>query len=808
MLKNYLKVGLRNLLRHRMFSMINVLGLAIAMSVCLLVIMLLFDQFAYDDFHPEQKRTYRVLSSRPQTSMPNAATPPSLAASLRTGYATVEASANLVIGVGGDAVINDKAVEMRGFFADENFFKVFGFRLITGDYRTALTQPHSIVVSQHVAQALFGNNDAVGKVVNFYDRHLHYLKQGKDSKPVAWGSFTITGVLDPKTSKSHLRFDVLMSQSTRRLLVADGKSNDSDGWDNAFTYVLAATGQTKENIDAALANLFQKRFGSNENLKGFSMYAQPLSEITPGIMVNQPTSFQLPSIAFYTLGFVALIIMISACLNYANLSVARALTRMKEIGVRKVSGAARKDLIMQFLTESMLTTFIALFIACAILFFIKPAFTSLWLNRYLELDPDLNVAVIAYFSGFAFLIGVACGVSPAIYLSRVQPAKALKNMLTASGGKLALRKFLNATQFVVSLFFIVTSLLVYAQYKFFMNFRYGFRPEGIVNVELQGNSYDRISQAFLATAGVSAVSGTQYVPATGRTSGMELEDPKGGDPIGFRHLAANEGLIENLGLKLIAGSNIPPSTDSISRYILLNETGARRLGYNHPPDAVGSTVVQSWDHQSFEVVGIVQDFWVKLPIGGDPLDPLFIQNLPYEFSYANVRIESGKQKDVLAILERTWKQLDPLHPFKYQYYEDELDSTHAGIYDVVSIVRFLALIAITIACLGMLGMATYTVEKRRKEVGVRRVLGAGQRSLVVLLSREFLWILGIAVCIGSPLSYFINNLWLQIFPTRAPFGWEIIAMSVFILLTLGLLAIGSQSLKAARTNPVDTIREQ
>ena len=177
-----------------------------------------------------------------------------------------------------------------------------------------------------------------------------------------------------------------------------------------------------------------------------------------------------------------------------------------------------------------------------------------------------------------------------------------------------------------------------------MSFKYGFRPTGIVNVALQGNPYERIAQAFQATTGVSAVSGTQYVPATGRTSGMELDNPKGGDPIGFRHLAANEGFIENLGLTLVAGRNLPPSSDSISRYVILNETGARRLGYENPADAVGATVVQSWNHEPFEVVGVVKDFWVKLPIGGDPLDPLFIQNLPHQFSYANVRIIADIRK--------------------------------------------------------------------------------------------------------------------------------------------------------------------
>ena len=807
MLLNYFKVGLRNLLRHQLFSIINVSGLAISMSVCLLIIMLLADQYSYDDFHPEKQRIFRVLSARPESGMPNAGTPPSLAALLNSDFASVEASTNLVVGVGGDAIANDKAVEMRGFFADENFFKVFGFNLLGGDKHTALVNPRSVIISRRVALALFDNEDALGKSIDFYDRRLHYLKQGKDSKPVAWGTFVVTGILDPETAKSHLRFDVLMSASARRLLIADNKLGGSDSWDNAFTYVLAATGRTRDDVDASLRELFRSRYSSNKDLKDFGLFSQPLDEVTPGIMVNQPTSFQLPASAFYALGFVSLVIIISACVNYANLSSARALTRLKEIGVRKVSGARRRDLILQFLTESVLTTGFALAIACGILFFIRPAFTSLWLNRYLELAPEWSPVVLGYFSLFALIIGIACGVSPAIYLSRFQPVSALKNMISSSGRPMGLRKIINATQFILSLFFIVTSLLVYAQYRYFLNFEYGFQPAGIINVELQGNAFDRVSNAFLATAGVSAVSGSQYVPATGRTSGMELDNPAGGDPIGFRLLAASPSLVENLGLNLIAGTDLHLSKDSLSRHILLNETGARRLGFQNPIDAVGTTVTQSWNRETLQVVGIVEDFWVKLPIGGDPLDPLFIRNLPSDFSYANVKIEAGQEKEVVAKLVQAWKALDPMHPFKYQSYEDELDSTHAGIYDVVSIVRFLAIIAATIACLGMLGMATYTVQKRRKEVGIRRVLGAGQGTLVFLLSREFIWVLGIAVCIGSPLSYFLNNMWLQVFPTRAPFGWDIIAFAVFILLVLGLLAIGSQSLTAARTNPVNTIRE-
>lgn len=808
MLNNYLKVGIRNMFRHKAFALINISGLAIAMSVCLLVILLLADQYSYDTFHPNRERIYRILSDRPYASRPMASTPPLLATSLREGYAPIEAAANLIIGVGGDAVVGDKAIEMRGFFADENFFKVFGFGLDQGDQYTALNSPHGIVISRSVAKALFGDEDALGKVVTFYNRGLHYLKQGKDSPPVSWGSFAITGVLADNHEKSHLRFDVLMSGATRKLLIADGKAGDSDGgWDNAYTYVLLRTGQTEAALNQSLSSLFEREFAPNEGLKDFRLFGQALPSITPGIMVDQPPSFQLNKTAYYVLGWIALAIMLSACLNYTNLSNARALTRLKEIGVRKVTGARKRDLILQFLSESITTSVLALVLAMGLLSILKPAFTNLWLNRYLQLAPTFSPMVYVYFVGFALVAGVVAGIFPALYLSRFQPIRAMTNA-SGGGGRRGLRRVLGVSQFTVSLFFVVTSLLIYTQYRYFMRFDYGFQSKGIVNVALQGNDYARVAQALGSVAGVSQVSASEYVPGTGRTSGMQLNNPRGGEALNFRILAANETFLPNLGLKIIAGRNVMATVDSLSSDIVVNETGARELGFTQPVDAVGAIVVQTWNNQPLQIVGVVEDFWAKLPIGGDRLDPLFIQHLPKQLSYANVRLEGGNDRQTLATLERVWKTVDPLHPFRYDYYEEELASTHAGIYDVVSIVGLLAFIAVTVACLGMLGMATYTAERKRKEVGIRKVLGAESMSIVLFLSKEFMWVVSVAIFIGGPLSYFVNNAWLQMFPTRAPFGIWIVAVGAVIVTTLGLVVIGSQTVRASRANPAESLRSE
>ena len=377
---------------------------------------------------------------------------------------------------------------------------------------------------------------------------------------------------------------------------------------------------------------------------------------------------------------------------------------------------------------------------------------------------------------------------------------------TLLSGKLGLRKLLSVSQFVISLFFVITSILIYTQFRYFMNFEYGFSSKNIVNIELQGNDFSKISDALSSVAGIFSVSASEYVPATGRTSGMDINKPQSEEAIGFRILSANEHFVENMELQLIAGRNIPATTDSVGRHILVNETAVTALGYDTPEQIVGEVLIQTWNKEPLEVVGVVNDFWLKLPIGGDKLEPAFLRNDPRRFSYANVKIASPDIASTIRLIETQWKKIDHAHPFKYQFYDDELESTHAGIFDIVAIVGFLAFIAITIACLGMLGMATYTAERKKKEVGIRKVLGAESLALALMLSKDFVKILAIAIFIGAPLAYFVNNFWLQKFPNRAEFGFGTVFVGTLILVVLGLITIASQTIKVSRSNPVETLK--
>ena len=805
MFKNYFKTGIRNLLKYKIFSFINIFGLAIAMSVCMLIILMLADEKSYDQFHSNKHRIYRILSERPYSSRPFASTPPTLAETFRNNYAVVEKATSLVIGVGGDAVSDHSTAEMRGFFADENFLQVFDYELEHGDKRKALEAPNSVILTHSLSQKLFRSDNPVGQTIEFFDRGLHYLRTGKDTPPVSWGRFTITGVIADKKYKSHLKFDALVSSSSQKNLGIN-YSNDPDSWDKSFTYVLLREGKTIDELNGALNDALARRYPKLESLKTYGLTAQPLMKINPGIMVNQPPSFQLPIEYFYFLGFIALTILLSACLNYTNLSTARALTRAKEIGVRKVTGAHRKDLVLQFISESVVTSFFALFLAGMLLIVIKPAFTGLWLNRFLNFDLESNITVYLIFAAFALLLGIFAGLYPALHLSAFQPVKAIKNVSNPRAGGLGLRKILSVSQFVISLFFIITSIVIYAQFKYFMNFQYGFNPKDIVNIELQGNDFNKMSQVFGSVPGVSNISASEYVPATGRTSGMDIYKPGTEDKVNFRLLSVNETFAENLELQFVAGRNLPLATDSSSRYIVINETAVKAIGFSSPESIIGQVLIQPWKNESLEVVGVVKDFWLRLPIGGDPIEPAFMRYQEKNFSFANVKISSSDVQATIKLLEDKWEVVDPTHPFKYQFYEDELAATHAGIFDVVSIIGFLAFIAITIACLGMLGMATYSAERKRKEVGIRKVLGAETLSIAVMLSRDFLKILAIAIFIGAPLAWFLNNLWLQNFANRAEFGFGTVFLGSTILLLLGMVTIGSQTVSVSKTNPVETLK--
>ncbi len=860
MLFHYLKVGLRNIFKYKVFSFINVFGLAAAMSISMLIILMLADQKSHDRFNVKKDRIYRAICDGPDFRNPYATSPYPLAATLRSDYPMIETATRLAMGVGGDAryapatggdarfapatggdarfapagatagqpngktPVNSKSVEMRGYFADSAFFKVFSFELERGDKNSALIAPNTVVFTHAMARQLFGDSDPIGRTIEWVDRGLNVKGGGNATKPTPWGVYTVTGVIADEQYKSHLQFDVLMSSASMPALALDKKIRDNSAdWSDyysCFTYVVLAPGKTAKDLDAALRQLASRKYAGLKDFKGFTMMSQPLTRISPGILLGNEASIALPMMAYYFLCALAFVILLSACLNYINLSVARALIRAREIGVRKVTGALRADLVLQFLGESVLTALFALAMAIGLLFFLKSAFKQLWVNQYLNFDLRANMNIYFLFTAFALLVGIIAGVFPALHLSKFRPVLALKGGEGIRAGRLGLRKVMSVAQFVLSLFFIITSILLYNQFRHFMAFNYEFNSRNIVNIDLQSNDYRLVAKAFGSVPGIDGVSACQYLPATARSEGTGLRraDSKKGagkeDDQQLISLPVDEHFIRNMGLKLVAGSDLPPviasgptSTPS-SRFIVLNEMAVKAFGYRSPSAIIGQAFRNSWNDSVLIVCGVVQDFHMRMILGNDKIEPLVLQNIPANFEYVNLRIATGDIRGTIAKLEDRWKAIDPFHPLKYTFFNEELAASSQGFFDLVSIIGFVAILAVIIACLGMLGMATYTTERRRKEVGIRKVLGANDFGNALLLSREFINVLVVAICIAAPLSYILNTLWLRRFPNRVDFGWGTVLLGTSVLLLLGLLTIGSQTIYASRRNPVDSLKAE
>ena len=813
---NYIKAGIRNLLKYKAFSFINVFGLAAAMSVGMLIILMLADQKNYDQFNEKKDRTYRILTDRKDWRHPYATSPVPLAAAVKADYPIIETATRLMQGVGGDARYKDKSVEMRGYFADTSFFSVFSFTLERGDKATALAAPNSLVLTHETAEKLFKGEDPIGKTVAFTDRGLIVWSQESASVAKVWGNYVITGVIADKHYRSHLHFDVLMSAASMPILQKDsllaGHSNDWSNYYICYTYLVLAPGKDEGQLDTALSRLAVQKYKGLEDSKVVNLTAQPLTRISPGVLLGNESTVVLPAMAYYFLSFLALVIIFSACLNYINLSVARALKRAKEIGVRRVSGARRVDLTLQFLGESMLTALCAMGMALVLLLLLRSAFMGLWVNRYLHFELRGGGGVFVAFLGLSLLIGLIAGIYPALYLSKIDPVLALKSGVRP--GRLPIRKVLGVSQFALSLFFVITAILIYNQFRYLIEFKYEFATSNVVNVNLQSNDYRAVANAFREVPGVADVSGCQYIPAGNRSEGGSLRRANDTAGVGkeaykeFMSLSADEHFLGTLGLRLVAGRNLPPADSFASRYLVVNEAAVAAFGYRRPADMVGQAFKMSWSDSAYVVVGVVQDFHMRMILGNDKIEPLFLQNRPASFEYVNVRIASRDTRSVMAALDNKWKQIDPVHSMKYDFFDQELAEESQGIFDIVSILGFIAFLAVMIACLGMLGMATYSAERRRKEVGIRKVLGAGDWRNAMLLSREFIHILLIAIAIAAPLSYMLNTLWLRKFPNRVEFGWGTVLLGTGIILVLGLLTIASQTIRASRLNPVESLRSE
>ena len=805
-----LKIGFRNIIKHKVFSFINIFGLAVSMSVCLLIISMIFGLSAYDRFHDNYDRIYRVLTKGGSQDGFKATSPMPIREVLVNEYTGIEKVVSLKRGFGGDAAHNEKSVPLFGFFCSEEFFDVFSFKLENGNPQMALRDPFSVILTRESANKLFGEIDPIGKTIRFNERGLVLAGIPNKNKPTYFGDFTIKGVIAEIPGKSHLEFDILASMSTLSILELRNIENDlNDDWkniDEVYSYVLLEENKDEDYLESILERIADQKSAQYENFS-LTFAAQPFSKITPGKMYGNPISYRLPITTIYFMAFLAAVIMLSACFNYTNLSMAKSLTRAKEVGIRKVSGAYRYQILVQFIGESILVSVLSLLFAIGILEVLKPAYNALWITQYFKVSFGDDAFVYLIFLGLSALIGIIGGILPAFYLSSFKPLKVLRE---SSGvkvfKKVTLRKTLIVMQFTISLFFIITTTLINYQLNYLMKAEYGFDKENIINIPLHGNDYKTYANAIKGHTGIMVVSGSSVVLATGGTSSTiikSIDDLE--DSLGVSQMSADQYFLENLQLKLKAGTGFPEILPEESeQYFLVNETAAEKLGYKSVHEIIGQSFITKDSDKPLTVVGVVEDFHYSSLIS--EIGPFIIRYIPEDFRFINVRFDPVQQEEILAFLGAEWKKIDQNHAFEPEYMDYQLAESHAFLGDIANIIGFISIIAISIACLGLLGMVIFVTQSKIKEIGIRKVHGASTNNIILQLSRGFLIMMIIAICIAVPLSKIANDAWLVQFAVRVEFGIEIISVGILIMIILGLMTILSQTIRTARINPSETLR--
>ncbi|MEP7143883.1 MAG: FtsX-like permease family protein [Ferruginibacter sp.] len=794
MIRNYFKIAFRNLWKHRLFSFINIFGLAAGMLVCIIALIDYNKAFDYDTFHPFPNRTYRILTD--MTGKQNqqeayASTPYPVAGELLRNYSFIENIVHVVPEKSTQYEAAGKTLPAPSFFTDASFFKMFGFQLQKGVFNDV---PHTAVITEEAAKRFFGNTDVVGMSLHHRD----------------WGEFLITGIVSTPVQKSHLSFDVLATASTIASLeknnAVDVQSTSFTNPWAAYTYILVKDGTTKNQLDIALRQLGKQSTAAittGSNYKSIGYRYQPLNEINP----SREDLYNFPGGTTYgkllvEMG-IGLLTLLLAGFNYVNLTLARSLTRSKEIGVRKVIGASRKQVFLQFVVESVLISLLALLLSCIMLQLLKPMDA---IQQVLQ-DAKWNAQLWGTLILFSLLTGLIAGSIPARILSALKPTMIIKGQkaLTVLRG-LTMRKILVVAQFAISLFGIIFMMVTWQQNTFMATGEYGFAKDNIFNIDLNGAGHQKLSNEIQKIAGVEVTTATAYTLGMNVGNSIKLFRTEKNIYTMAQMLSADEQFIRVMQLPLAAGSNLlKTKNDSVGNTILINETAVKGLHYKTAQEAVGQLIRLS-DSSQVRITGVLKDFHFMSMFF--PIFPMMIRNQPEYFSVLQVKVNPGINKDIVkAGIGKAWTLLNPGKEFSGKWFDKALYDQHSHGGDQLMLALLCGMV-LCIACLGLLGMVTYSSEIRTKEVGIRKVMGADVWKLLVLLSREFIWLLLIAGLIAVPCGYIASNFFLYNFAFHVTIGPGTLLTGFLAMLLIGGFTIVWQTYRVAAYNPVKSLRTE
>jgi putative ABC transport system permease protein len=794
MIGSYVKTSTRSIVRNKLFSAINIIGLSVSMSVGLLVIAFITDLTSYDDFHKKKDRIYRVITSDARANQP----PMKLATtSVKAGKEIAESITgieNLTIlrnGFGGDATINQTTLPISGLWADESFFKVFSFELLQGDPSTALKEPYSLVLTEKSASKIFGNEEALGKS----------LILNKDN-------YVITGILKDVPKLSHMRFESLASFSTVELQKPD-TDGDFFSWENIFmsyVYLTLPEGGDRKDLQANLTSLSERE---NSVLKGrkIRLSLQPLSKISIGSHLTNEIGPSMNSIALWILAGLACIIILSACFNYTNLSIARTLRRSREVGIRKVIGARNSNIMSQFIIESIIISLLAL--GCSFLLFLSLKVQFISLHSFVDnlTSLELSTKLILYFIALAILVGLLAGFMPALFFSRINTIQVLKSVSTIKFFKhITMRKTLIFVQYVFSLTFITVTILGYSQYKNFLTFDLGFTTENILNIRLQGNKADLVIKELSEIPAVTETSQSAIITSLGNIYGSQLKYKNDSAGMWLNYVDVNYLPLHQH--KLLAGRNFNPMAETGDESeIIVNEQVLKRfnIGDKDPLKALGESVIM--DGKNLTIVGVMKDFHYETL--EDEIQPTVFRNSVNGYQYINAKISTHDLPAVMEKIENSWKKIDKTHSLDAKFYDDQIEHAYSAFSMMIKVIGFLAFLAVCIASLGLFGMVVFTTETRVKEISILKVLGASVGGLIYQLGKGFMILLLLAALIAIPATYFFfDKIVLTNFAYHQPIKWFELISGTLAIVIMAFIMIMLQTLRAARINPAEVLKNE
>jgi len=816
MIRNYLKVAWRNLMKNRIFSFINIFSLSIGFTCCMLISMYLFHELSYDTYHKGINSLYQLGTTFVKEGKEDrtANTPAPMAKTMQMEFPEIEKSTRLL-----KTFLDDKTLlqytehngevksfnETNGYLADSTFFQILTYHFKEGNPATALLNPNSLVISEEIAKKIFGNETALDKVI-----HISSSTNGDND-------YKVTGVFSPSVTPSHIDARFFMSADGGNARRYFNRPDDLASNNMFYTYFLLKPGTDAKKLEAKFPAFIDKYAG--KNLKAMGFYKKQFLTPVKNIHLYSNTSTNVTaggSITYlYILSSIALFTLLIACINFMNLSTARSSKRSAEVGVRKVLGAERSSLIWQFMGESLLMSLIAFVFALFFAGALLPLFSKLSGKEIIFSFQQHGILLAAFFI-LIIITGLLAGSYPAFYLSSFRPVKVLKGRISNSLAAVSLRKALVVFQFVISAGLIIASVIINNQMQYMRSKDLGFNKDQQIVIPLRSvpakNIYISLKTEIEKNPQIQNAGSSSYYPGIMNPSDMPLYR-EGENMNNSKRVFTNwvdESFLQTLGIKPVAGrlfsKEFPADTNN---RIILNEEAVKQIGFKNAQDATGKNVLIDWQGQIYhwEIIGVVKDFHFKDL--HSPIEPYGFQlnNVP-QYNYLVAHAKTADIKSVLQFVRETWHKLNPNEPFEYSFLDEDFQKNYEADNRLAAIVRNFTLIAILISCLGLFGLATFSAEQRTKEIGVRKVLGASVGNIVGLLSKDFIKLVFIAILIASPLAWLAMHKWLQDFAYRTNIAWTVFVITAVVAVSIALLTISFQAIRAAIANPVKSLRTE